>query len=686
MHRTGTPPPPARLAASVLAVLLALAVLVPPSPPAPLSAEAGAAQPDIPIRARAFDIEARYDPPTQTLSVTCAMKFDVLRDGPALTVGLRTWFDPPEIAQGAGLVGWVSAGVSGDWRQYRTAGPLRAGQTLNAVWTYKGSPSDYDAAQDRYWSRARQEAVWVTDTNAWMPSPYVRWRASDADFRLAVTVPADWTVFAPGLPATWDPPAEDGRRTFVYQSRAGDPAVPCWWLAGRYTKVASGQAAGVPYSVWSLPGWEKQARPLATETPRMISFLGRALGELPPIEMRVVQVHPDQGGGVSSGEGLTAVSPLGTKSKFGLASTEALWCHEFAHSLAYFGDEGWAETLALYYVAEEYPQRFAAELGAARDYFLDAVAKHGDFDIREATKRHFGPGDLPEWHAYVYVKPALVWNSYRGLFGKQAFTDLLQALQRDFRTRGWSVPVGDWSDPALWDAYFAVYRADAIAAAEAAGGPAAGVRAGAFFDRWFDGTYRLDLAVENVAARPAGTGATAAGSGSGSPAAEGGSASPAVEGGSASPGTAAAAPEQWVVSFDIRDVRQAAAPPARQTVPSVEVAVSTAGGDNRSGPGSGPRIITARVDLTGDITRVELTVPGRPLQLTLDPNIWLLDYDYSNNVAEIPVPTNPSDVIRVAAVAATLLAAAGTGFWWARRRPRRLKPPPMAGHRESPAA
>lgn len=619
------------------ALLGAAAVLTAPGQPATVQAASGF---DSPARAESFDIDAKYDPDTRTLRVTCAMKLKIVEDTSSISCGLRTSFGPADIATGPGLCEWKTAGVWEDWREYRTTGFFRAGDTLAATWTYEGTPRDYDSSQDRYWSWAKAGAIWVTDTNAWMPSPYFRWSAADADIQLDVTVPDDWTVFAPGEPVSWEPPARDGWRTFTYSSQTGNPNPPCWWLAAPYQEVASGEIAGVPYSVWQLPGWEEQGAQLAAETPKMMSFLADVLGGLPPIKMRVIQVDPDQGGGISSTEGLASVSPLGTKSKFGLSSQEALWLHELAHSLAYFGDEGWSEFLALYYVAVVYPERFPGELGSAHDYFLTSVAANGDFGVIDATKRHFNQGDLPEWHAYVYMKPALIWNMYRDVFGEPAMRRLLAALQRDYPLTDWSETQGNWASPAYWDDAFALYRREAVAAAEAEGGSEAATMAGAFFDRWFSQKFKMDLALEPVACE--GPGEAKSGGSGGSP------------GGS-----------NWTVTFTIAEVRDGSAPPAAATVPAVEVAVTTEGGPP----------VTARIPLKTAGTQGRIEVPRRPLTVILDPNKWLLDYDYSNNVAEVGAPGAVSQALQIAVLLSGIALAVIIALLL-RRRPVAAKPTP----------
>lgn len=580
-----------------------------------------------------YDVSATYIPGTQTLQVAISMEFEALHDMTGFGLWLRSYFSPPAIENGPGLASFEARDVSQEWREYRSVGPHHRGDTIKTIWTYEGTPSIYDRSQDRYWTGARADSIWLTDTGHWLPCPNQWYWAGQGSFALHVTVPDGWCVFAPSgsaSPYFRQGPAVGAPRTFDFEAPFGS-ATPCWWVAGPYTLEAQGEIAGVPYSVWSLPAWKSQGERLAAETPKMMDFLAGVLGKLPDIDMRIIQVHPDQGGGVSSAEGLTAVSPKGTDSKFGLATNEALWTHEFAHSLAYFGDEGWAEFLAAYYMAKTYPNLYPVELEAERGYFLRSVAEHGDFGIKDATERRFSRDDIPEWHAYVYVKPALVWSMYRGVFGDDATRLLLARLQADL-PKSDSVASANWSSSALWDRVFALYTDLAVEAAEKTGSSAAAARA--FCDRWFNQVVPLDLGLEEVSAtRP-----------------------PGDQG-------------DWTVSFAVRDVREDLAPKAKDSIPWVQVSTSVEGGEP----------VLTRVELMGDVSRATVTVPGRPIKVTLDPGKWLLDYDRANNAVEVPIPPTMAEILRVAIPLAALAAAGMVGVWLARRRPAGLKAPPSAG-------
>ncbi len=648
-HVNGSPGRPSCRGRMLSAAVLALLAAVTASLMGPSRAFAAAANPPGTVRAVSYDVSARYDPQTLILQVSCAMDFEILNDPSSFGFSLRSYFSPPRISSGPGQPSLVAGRVSGDWRYFYSRVSPGKGHRMSTTWTYEGTPVVYDPSQDRYWSRARAEAIWVTDARCWLPCPDGWWNVSEADWHLKVTVPGDWTVFAPGRPASPVSGNQEGWRTFSFESSRGEGNVPCWWLAGPYVLEAEGEVARIPYSVWSLPGWEKEGRLLAEETPRMIGFLGETLGQLPPLDMRVIHVHPDQGGGVSDGAGLTAISPRGTNSKFGLSSLEALWMHEFAHSLAYFGDEGWAEFLALYYVARDYPQRYPAELDAARSYFLTSVGKNGDFAVKEATQRHFERGDIPEWHAYVYVKPALVWNMYRGLFGEEAAGMLLANLQKEYP--GFALSTRDWAAPAFWNEVFRFYRAQAAAAADATGSSCAVARA--FFDRWFDRSDKLDLALEDVSCVR--------------PAARSGGATPG--GGSATGGAAVQGGKAWTVSFAVRDIREDLTPPAGESVPWVEVAIAVDGG----------RPVVTRVKISGDVTRTSVSVPSRPLKVTLDPAKWLLDYDYSNNSADVDVTKTLAEIVQAAIPVTVLAVVVLVAAWLVRRRPQGVRPPPAAG-------
>ncbi|RJQ11673.1 MAG: hypothetical protein C4551_00635 [Bacillota bacterium] len=638
-------------AAVTVAVAVAALVAVTAVPSRPASA----AEPAYYVRLLEYDVDAFYDPAIPELTVRCRVELEALVPHSRVELWLNKSLSHPRAAPGS------AAWTKGRHNTYYLAGSWQPGERRTADWIYRGLPEDYDRAQDRYWGRATAGAVWLTGPGHWLPCPTSLTDWSQARMRLSVTVPADWLVFTLGpaddpaeppvsIPVdkergagrltTWELPDDDREwHTFYAESTPEDANSADWWVAGPYRLAGSGETAGLPWAVWYLPQWEDMAPKLADEMAGIIEFSSDVLGELPDLPLRVIQVPPEQGGGVTWCEGTLVVAAHGTRSKHGSFRIEELWTHEVMHNLAYFGDEGWADFLAAYYVARTYPESADLQTHAQRTYLLKTIREHGDLAVRDATERHFEERTVPEWHAYVYVKPALVWHMFRGVYGNEAINSLLRALQHE-------TPLRDWSGVPWWDKFdFYAELAERVA----------GPSARAFCERWFDRAWPLDLALEEVTARRVEP--TAGEPAAGEPAAD-------------EPG----GQDRWAVSFAIRDVREPGVPPASETMPWVEVAVALAG----DGTGAAQRIVE-RVELGPEVTRVMIQVPGVPEEVVLDPTRWLLDYDYSNNSAKVRVPMTAREIAALAVRVAAGLAGVLVALWLVGRRPKVLKAPPVAG-------
>lgn len=598
-----------------LALALTLACLVVSAAPAGL-ARAQAA-PEVGVQPPHYNVQATYDPLTSRLTVRCDVEMQALTDLPSVEFFL------PE-----GLTFVSPTGQPGDTRPTRPG--LKAGEKATFSMDYQGTPKSYTPEDNRYWCWATPKAVWLTSPWVWLPQPCARFDMWAMDVTLRLTLPRAWVVFVPGNP---DPQVETApgsqSTTYVFETLPGGRAQPWAWFAGPYTSFGTGQVGDASYEVWGLPDWKPEAESLAAQVPDMLTFLLETLGELRSQHIVVLQIPPAQGGGVmmgGSGLGsvLVAVTP-GTRptSELGDTCVEQLRVHELIHAVAnFYPDEGFTEFVCDLYVARRIPEMFAAAVTNRRTYVLRTFERYGDKPIDEATKTHLTTGELLEWHAYCYSKPALVWNMFRGIYGDEKTFELIRRLNQEAPAYNFGPGGRDLSG--WWD-----FCAGIV-------GEVAGSEARAFYDHWFREAAPLDLAVADVRCRrPA----------------------------------PAAGQKGWSVTLTLKDEHAPGKPAGRDTVPWVEVAVAY------EALNGGVETKVERVDLTGDSIRVEMTSPGRPLTVMVDPSNWLLDYDPTNNKAEVPVPLTLAETMREVAPPAAGVLVLGLAVWLARRRPKTVKAP-----------
>jgi len=630
--------PPLRAVLAAVAVVVAVtATGLGPSP----GARAAAALAPPTLQPILYDLTVAYNPGTCEMTVTCVLEARVARDPPA-TDGF------------AGRTGYYRLGL---WRDYRvdraecdgTRALVRSSRSgtfwlvevpqsgqssevgLVKRWTvtYHGTPDRYDEEQDRYWSRGTEEALWLCWGWHWVPVEANVWITDDywfgSRFRVAVSVPADWEVLSVDAPQVKE--VEGGLATYRFETRAGSRETypPCVLVAGPYRSLSGRTATGVSYTVWGLPRWENTARDLFEEMEPLLAYFEEVVGRLPLGQVTIAQVPPEQGGGVAwPGHGFLVVAAEGQRYMFGdEGDPRDLWAHELGHIAAPNFDDGLVDYLALDYLRRREPEIFQRALTSRAGYFLRAVAEHGDRAILPAlTARAFGE-HVPEVHAFLYTKPALVWNMFRNLFGEEAAYSILKRFHEELPLRH----LADYED---W--YLILRRlAEDVSGEDAA----------RFLDHWYRQAQPLDLAVESARCRRAGPG-------------------DAGDAGDA---------DEWVLSFVLRDEGAEGARPAREAVPEVDVVITM------DGEGEAAEIIE-RVRLTGNRTRVELTCPARPVSVRLDS--WILDYDPSDNYARLS-ETGPGDGLLSAAGIGAVLAAAAVVAVLLRRRPVRLRHPPMAG-------
>lgn len=572
------------------------------------------------IQAPHYDVTASYDPQTCTITGHCDVTIKALSDLQTFTFRL--------------MAGEMT--FAGTQETQMSFPGVKAEEEATYSMSFRGAPTNYSEKDNRYWCRATSQAVWIWNPYVWLPLLDASYDFGGIDVSLALTLPRDWKAFVPGNP---DPRVESSpdsaTATYYFDTFPDGTGKPWVWFAGPYTSFGAGQVQAVSYEVWGLPAWKPEAESLAAGIPDMLAFLSDLLGTLRSGRIVIIQIPPEQGGGLEMGgpgyrSQLVGVTPgTNVRSNMGGACIEQLRVHELIHAVANFcPDEGLTEFVSDLYVAERLPEVFPKVPRARLQYVLATVADHGDKPIDTAMEEHISTRELPDWHAYCYSKPALAWNMFRGIYGDEATVEVVRRINDLAPTYDWgprSQDFGGW-----WDL------------CRSAVADVTGESGAAFYDRWFREAVPLDLAFDGAqASRPAPT---------------------------------AGRPE-WTVTVAIRDLHGVEVPPARDTIPWVEVGVTVA-------PEAGqptPPMVVKRVPLTADVVSTEIHVSGQPGQVILDPNAWLLDYDPSNNTAKVSIPPTPAEAAALAGLALAAAAALWGVIRLARTRPKRTKAPPAVG-------
>ncbi|HCW51685.1 MAG TPA: hypothetical protein DGR79_06430 [Clostridiales bacterium] len=620
-----------RVAAAVLVLTLFGTAAVLPADTAVVSAARG-----MTWKPLLYDVTVTYDPRTLEMSVTCVLDVRVVRNRD-YRLALRGYFQIEE-AELDGVPAEVRRGRT--WNIIEVSRPPRTsefGELKRWVVSYRGTPERYDREQDRYWAWATEEAVWLCWALDWLPVEAGVWLPDDywtkTGFRLSVSVPEDWVVLSPGSVGVRE--VSGGVATYRFDKRYGDEEAypPVVILAGPYRLCGTGSAEGVSYTVWGLPKWSDAAQDLFEEMGPMLEYFHEVIGRLPETSperpLTAVQVPPEQGGGVAwPGQNFMVVAAEGQRYRFGdEGDPRDLWAHELAHLVVPGFDDGLVDFLALDYLRYRDPVTFELALTCQMRYFLEAVEEHGDRAILPAMEARAGGEEVPEVHAFLYTKPALVWNMFHRLFGEETTYAALRRfidIHRRFQDTD-HLPFSDGCKK-----WFDMLR-QAI-------GEEAGEEAVRFLDAWYLEAHPVDLAVADVVCRETRDG-------------------------------------DWTLAFNLVDEHGSGTPPARESVPLVDVVVVTEAGGSRT-------THTREVVLTGDRIEVEFTFPARPVSVTLAP--WVLDYDRSDNHAAPERPAAPADKLGTATVAGAVLLAVLAAVHLYRRRPGRVQSPPMAGSAPGP--
>jgi len=476
-----------------------------------------------------YDVTVVYDPQTLEMSVDCVVEGRVARDGDYRLL-LRGYFqiDRAELDGVRPIVSRVPGGTMAD--AGRPVGTSELGQLKRWVISYHGTLERYDQEQDRYWARATEEAVWLTWPQDWLPVEAGVWPLDDyfaeTRFRLSVSVPEDWVVLTVGSVGVKG--VSGGVATYRFETKFGDKEAypPIVLLAGPYRCCGIGSAAGVSYTVWGLPKWWGAAEDLFEEMGPMLEYFNEVMGTLPETSpeqpLTVVQVPPEQGGGVAwPHQKFMIFAAEGQGYRFGdEGDPRDLWAHELGHLVAGRFDDDLTDFLALDYLRRRDPETFERALAARVLYFLGAVEKHGDRAILPTMTARATGEAVPEVHAFLYTKPALVWNMFRRLFGEETTYAALRRFH-DYLSRQRLSSYEEW---------FGLARQ---AAREEAGEDAA-----RFLDTWYLEAHPLDLAVSKPTCQQ-----TEAG--------------------------------DWTLTFTLVDGHEPGTPPARASVPVVDVVVVT---------------------------------------------------------------------------------------------------------------
>jgi len=237
-----------------------------------------------------YDIAVRIESATSQLEVTCEIRFHTDPRVTTLDLLLNSACTILAVTWGGERASWVSVG-SASWQRIYRMTP--SGSSLPPVISvrYRGSPADYDQAQNRYWSRVTPGAVWLTWAGIWLPTLPVSDIDGHSSFKLAVTVPPEWKVFSPAR-AAGVKPAADGWQTFSFASTQGDPT--------DVTAVPPRPSSPAPMN-W--PGAERPA-----DSPTRCGRSPR--GGMRPYPLHIVQLPSDHGGGVAWCQGLAGLAAM----------------------------------------------------------------------------------------------------------------------------------------------------------------------------------------------------------------------------------------------------------------------------------------------------------------------------------------------------------------------------------------
>lgn len=659
-----------RVHGTLVALLVAVAGFASGSGVLPASATSGSGGDwwqQLPLMPLSCQMEVTVEPATSTVAVRCVLNLEV-KGEPSLhgdvagacyqiavpegfviegatteTEGTGTGLDrdlADPIISNSGTAAYLPQAWRLDAEGHRLKQVSEVGSTRRVTLSYRGAPLEPRRAY------TGSGCAWVTAARQWLPlldnriPPDEFWAVFP--FRLAVTVPRDWTVLVPGCAATTVKPGGDGRATFTFESDGGgatdrgEPggrATPIRWVAGPYASDGPQRTeGGASYQIWRLLGDGHLAAVLDRDVSGFLDYAAVNLGLFPKSLVTAVQVSRELEGALAlpgTRTILTAAVPFRTDT-FLWMGFRVVCVRELLLALAPYFDPGLAEDVAVDFIRRSDQALVDDLLMTKRELLTEQIqgnpwysggAEMGDRTVAGAAatwSRMADPGSLREPFIFLYGKPALTWEMFRAIFGQEAMTGLLRKLASE----------GAGHDPEDVTGWFALVRRSM--------GDVAGEDATRFYDRWIAEAHRFDLTVRNASAVK-----TQAGT--------------------------------WLVRFTVAGNREGSLTSdltAGGTVPWVDVAVTCYAGAVR----------TERVSLNrpaaspAEELTIELACPGRPIRVELDPDHVLLDYDLSNNV--VGVRSALVRAVRTALLIAVLAAlAVGLVALWGKTRGDKAKRP-----------
>ncbi len=420
-----------------------------PPPPAaafrPVPGDAGIGDPYFPRAGNGgydvtgYDIEIRYDPPTDRLEGHTTITARATQDLSRFTLDLR-------LPATAVAVDDRPAGIrqDGGELQVTPAAPVRAGQPMTVRVDYVGVPSSIPAApgEDPPWTRTADGAVALGEPDSaawWYPSND---HPSDkATVAVTVIVPAGVEAISNGALLGGPEPAGPGWQRWRWQ--AGEPMASylAFVAIGQYDIVRRDTSLG-PYLAAYADGLDPRvataARDSVERTPEIIGFLAEIFGPYPFKNLGgVVPDVPTMRFALE-----TQTRPVYGSVFFGGGPDVEVVVHELAHQ--WFGDsvsvrrwsDIWLNEGFATYAEWLYSERTggpSAQQIAARNYEL----RPADADFWRSPPGNPGAADVLD--GAVYLRGAMALQALRVAVGDEDFFATLRTWTDERRGGNGSV-------------------------------------------------------------------------------------------------------------------------------------------------------------------------------------------------------------------------------------------------------
>jgi len=263
-----------------------------------------------------------------------------------------------------------------------------------------------------------------------------------ATSRMAVTVPAEWSVVSGGVRGET---TEGGTRTVTYEQAT--EAKYLAFMASRLTPVASERSEALSFDAYAQPRSRGEASRLVDELKSAVDYYSRLFGPLPytPLNMAVVEA-PIPGG--HSPPGLLIVQQRPPMMGGGLKDDPASFydipgfflAHELAHQWWGHGvtpssyrdrwvSEGFAQYAAALWTRESLGEESFTRVLKKMVSWARRLGEAGPVDLGNRVG-HI-QNNAQAHRAVVYDKGALVLDMVRRLVGEEAFARGLRKLQAE---------------------------------------------------------------------------------------------------------------------------------------------------------------------------------------------------------------------------------------------------------------